>query len=78
MDVHISWDGTSGAPRGSITEERHIHKEDNILGNQTPDGTTIDVGRGGFCNTQRGGGQGAAANKGASALGFPADLAPSR
>ena len=45
--------------------------------NQTPDGTNIDGGRGGVCNTQRGCGKGAEANKGASDLDIPGELAPS-
>ena len=49
-----------------------------MLPNQTPDGTTIYGGRGRVCNTQGGGGQGAAANEGVSALDFPGYLAANR
>ena len=48
-----------------------------MMDNQTPDVTNIDGGRGGVYNTKRGGGKGAEANKGASALDIPGELAPS-
>ena len=46
-----------------------------MLVDQNPDGKTIDGGRGRVCNTQRGGGQVTAANKGAITLDIPGDLA---
>ena len=49
-----------------------------MLADQNPDSTTIDGGRGGVCNTQRGCGKVTSANKGASALVLPGDLAYSR
>ena len=49
-----------------------------MLANKTPDGTTIDGGRGGVCNTKMGGGQDVAANEAASVLDIPGDLASSR
>ena len=48
-----------------------------MMANKTPDGTNIDGGRGGVYNTQMGGGHEAEANKGASALDIPGELAPS-
>ena len=71
MDEHRSPGGPGGALRGRSTEERRVPKEEEMLADQTPYGTTVDGGRGGVCNTQRGGGQGAEANKGASALDLP-------
>ena len=76
-DEHRSPDGLDSDPRGRITEERCVSKEEEMLINQNLDGTTIDGGRGGVCNTQRGDGQGAAANKGATALDLPGELASS-
>ena len=48
------------------------------MAEQTPDGMTIDGGRGSVCNPQKGGGQGSEANKSASALNIPGELAPRR
>ena len=49
-----------------------------MLDDQTPNGTTTDGCRGRVCNTQRGCGQGAAANDGMGALDLPGDLVYSR
>ena len=75
MNEHRSPDSPDEDPRGSSTEERSVPKKEDIQADQNPEGTTIDKGRGGVCNTQRGCGQGAAANEGASAPDLPGDLA---
>ena len=77
-DEHRSRDGPGGAPRGRSTEERRIPKEEDMLSNQISDGTTIEVGRGGICNTQSRGGHDRAANKSVSILDLPGDLASIR
>ena len=77
-DEKISLDGTDGTQRGRSAEERQVPKEEEIMADQTTEGTAIDKGRGGIFNTQRGGGQDASANKGTCVLDIPVDLASSR
>ena len=77
-DEHISPGRPGSALRGRIKEERRVPKEEEMLTDQTPDGKTTDVGRGGACKTQKGGGHGAVANKGVSPLYLPGDLVTSR
>ena len=78
MNEHRSPDSPDEDPRGSSAEERSVPKEEDIQADQNPEGATIDKGRGGVCNTQRGCGQGAAANEGTGALDLPGDLVSSR